>query len=377
MTLRIALVSPRFAPDVGGVEHLVGQVGRHLVGRGHEVTVLTQGHPDLPARDEVEGIAVERYPMPVPRLGDVPAPGLVRRLRGLSGFDVVHAHSYHALPALAATLQVRSAPTIVTPHYHGTGHTPLRALLHHVYRPLGQRGLHAADAVVADSAAEAALLASHFGSAIASRTTVIPCGVDRVPLGPAFDRSRRTVLTCARLEGYKHVDHLIDAVACLPDGVELVIVGEGSERGPLEQRAARAGVAHRVHLVGRVSDHELARWRATAQVYATASSHEAFGLTLAEALAAGVPVVASAIPAHAEVVALSGLGPPAVHLVDTTRSAAPRLASAITAALGSTERRLGTTLPSWAEVADRTVELYRAVIGADAVRLTAAGPHRG
>ena len=59
---------------------------------------------------------------------------------------------------------------------------------------------------------------------------------------------------------------------------------------------------------GRADEESLGRWWASASLYATASLHEAFGIGLAEALVAGLPVVASGIPAHREVIRRAGSG---------------------------------------------------------------------
>ena len=79
----------------------------------------------------------------------------------------------------------------------------------------------------------------------------------------------------------------------------LVIVGDGPDRSRLERHAEASEPGWPVHFTGRISDSMLDRWFAHAKIVTSASDHEAFGLTLAEGLASGARVVASAIPAHA------------------------------------------------------------------------------
>ena len=118
---------------------------------------------------------------------------------------------------------------------------------------------------------------------------------------PDEDRSmpdEPVVLTVGRLERYKNVDLIIDAFRALPSSAMLIIVGDGPDRSRLERHAETSEPGWPVHFTGRISDSMLDRWFAHADVVTSASDHEAFGITLAEGLASGARVVASAIPAY-------------------------------------------------------------------------------
>jgi glycosyltransferase involved in cell wall biosynthesis len=157
------------------------------------------------------------------------------------------------------------------------------------------------------SHAEAALVESHF-PAVRTKITVVPNAVDFDTVravGPLVGEPS-TILAVGRLEAYKRFDLLIEALARIAapsDDVQLVIVGTGPERGRLEDAAVRLGVVHRVRFLGGLSDAELYSWFRTANVFASLSEHEAYGLAPAEALVAGTRVVLSTIPAHRELVA--------------------------------------------------------------------------
>jgi glycosyltransferase involved in cell wall biosynthesis len=112
-------------------------------------------------------------------------------------------------------------------------------------------------------------------------------------------------LVVSRLAPEKGVDVAIDA--CRAVGVPLVIAGDGPERAALQARAAGADV----RFAGRVDERELERLRAGASLALVPSrSAETFGLAAAEAMAAGLPVVASRVGALAELVGEQGLVPP-------------------------------------------------------------------
>jgi glycosyltransferase involved in cell wall biosynthesis len=107
------------------------------------------------------------------------------------------------------------------------------------------------------------------------------------------------VVYVGRLEAYKRIDVLLDAIARLakshPD-VRLAIVGRGSARAGLERRAEKLGLAERVVFPGFVTDAERDVWLARARVCVCPSEKEGFGLTVIEANAVGTPNVASDAP---------------------------------------------------------------------------------
>jgi glycosyltransferase involved in cell wall biosynthesis len=133
---------------------------------------------------------------------------------------------------------------------------------------------------------------------------------DAVAVAPAAAGSReRYALVVSRLAPEKGVDVAIDA--CRLAGIPLVIAGDGPEREALVARARGGGAAAAVSFAGHVDDGELARLRAGAAIALVPSrSAETFGLAAAEAMAAGLPVVASRVGALAELVEDSSLVAP-------------------------------------------------------------------
>jgi 1,2-diacylglycerol 3-alpha-glucosyltransferase len=251
-------------------------------------------------------------------------------------------------------------PLVVTPHYHGRGHTPFRNLLHLPYRPIGGWAMRQASQILANSLAEERWLRRDFGDL---PITLNPNGVD-LPTGdpgslrlPERGADERVLLTVGRLEGYKRVDRVVGALRALPDPYTLTILGDGPARNSLQTLVAQSGLAQRVRLPGYVSSDELRGWYAVADAYLALSEDESFGMTVLEAAAAGAPVVASDIPAHREVVGY--LPQERVHLVDATADDA-ELAAVIeaTVALGRSSDRSGWRLPTWSEMVDGVVAAY-------------------
>jgi glycosyltransferase involved in cell wall biosynthesis len=361
LSLRIAHVVSSYHPQLGGVETHVRQLARGCAEAGDEVTVLTHLSGDSLTDEWIDTVRVRRFPLTVGSPRNYPISSrLFHYLRSHTvDFDLVHVHSYHTIVGHAAVGS--GLPMVFTPHYHGTGHTPLRAALHRLYRPVGARLFRAADAVICVSDAERHLVIRDFPG-VARKVGTIPNGTDpRLPPPDQESVMQRepVVLTVGRLERYKNVDLIIDAFRALPCSAVLVVVGDGPDRSRLERHAEASEPGWPVYFTGRISDAMLRRWFTEAKVVTSASDHEAFGLTLAEGLVSGARVVASAIPAHTELARLAGGGAP-ITLVD------PREARRFTALLAEALRagQVSTRdlkLPSWAEVIGDTRDLYSRV----------------
>jgi glycosyltransferase involved in cell wall biosynthesis len=138
------------------------------------------------------------------------------------------------------------------------------------------------------------------------RIAVVPCGVDPEVTGvsPEVGEGRR-IAVVGRLVGYKRNDVVVRAfarVASTRPDVQLVVVGQGPELGRLRSLAEQLGVADRVELRGFVDEHQkVLAMVAGATAFTTASEIEGFGIVLVEAMALGVPYVATDIPAFREV----------------------------------------------------------------------------
>jgi len=250
-----------------------------------------------------------------------------RRLRD-DGFvpDIVHAHVYQAaLPALVLG-RLSGATVAVTEHYTGFQ----RGLVRGYDRLLARIAFTGAD-VTAPVSED---LARHLREiAPGARVRVLPNTVDTevfaVGAHPAHDGAPR-LLTVGALAEKKGHAHLLDALADLRDrsGVEalLYIVGDGELRGALERHAQRLGVDGQVRFCGELPKQRVAELMREADLFVLPSLHETFGCVLIEALASGLPAVATRVGGVPEV-----LEPEAGTLVAPGDPAA--LADAINATL--------------------------------------------
>jgi len=369
MSMRpIALVTHRYAPTIGGVERVVEQLARGLVRRGIAVQVLTTDPTgELPAVEQRDGVMVRRFPTVANDSVYYVAPQLAAWLwRNAARFALIHAHSYHTALAPQAALAAWGAdiPLLLSPYYHGGGHTPLRRALHLPYRLAGHWMVRQARRLVYISQAERALFERHFGPGQAH--LVAPCGVETEQLWSAtplaLPAGRKIILAVGRLEAYKQTDRLVMALPLLPPEYELVVIGNGPLRPRLEQLAGDLGVAERMWLLDHVTQPELLSWYRSADVFVSLSRHESFGMTLLEGAAAGAAIVASDIPAHREVAGY--LASDRALFVDLDCAAAYLgRAVEVAARRGRANGAASWQLPSWDDMVDALAACYADVVG--------------
>lgn len=224
--------------------------------------------------------------------------------------DLLHLHlpntsAFAALPLPRA----RRLPWVV--HWHAdvvaSAIDRRLALAYLLYRPLEQRLLRRAEAIIATSPPY--LAASQALRPWRDRCVTIPLGLDRARL-PAPDPASLTwaeecwgrggarlrLLCIGRLTYYKGQGVLIEAVARLP-GVQVILVGAGEQGARLAGQIARLGLGERVQLAGFVPDAEVAALLASCDLLCLPSLErtEAFGLVLLEAMRFAKPVVVSDI----------------------------------------------------------------------------------
>jgi glycosyltransferase involved in cell wall biosynthesis/phosphoheptose isomerase len=323
--VRVALVSEHASPlaalggvDAGGQNVHVAALATEMARRGVAVTVHTRRDSEhLPERVAMApGVTVHHV-----RAGpavSLPKDELLPHMDAFAAEladcwrreqpDVVHSHfwmSGHASLRAAAPLGIPVAHTfhalgVVKRRYQGEADTSPPERID-IERDIARR----ADRIVATCTDEVFELVRM--DAASGRLTVIPCGVDLTlfrPDGPAERRGPdvRRIVCVGRLVERKGIGNVIRALARLP-GVELVVAGGPErERLPEDHEARRLmaiarheGVENRVDFRGRVERHDLPPLLRSADALVSAPWYEPFGITPLEAMACGVPVVASAV----------------------------------------------------------------------------------
>jgi len=292
--MRIAQVSPRYYPNLGGVEKFVQKISEELVKKGHEVEVLTADARKLENKPSLlNGVIIKRFPANGPFHCSTE---LYRYLIAQGNkYDVVHAHSFHTLlPLLCAKAKGESQNfnLVLMGHYHGKGRTYFTSLLLKLGRNWFSRFYKQADLVLCHTEFEKKLLITHF-QLDENIIKIIPSGVvvDEIGAAKPFDREGKILLIVSRLEKYKNIHLAIRAMPYLPEDYRLVIIGDGPYRQHLQYLAMTLDMDERVSFLGWLSNEEVYRWYKTCDLVLNLSDLEAFGLTVIEGLAAGKPVL--------------------------------------------------------------------------------------
>lgn len=308
--MKVGLVCPYPWDVPGGVMAHVRDMAEQLIARGHQVSVLAPVNDSSAALPDYLVDAGHAVPIPfngsTARLlfGPVSAARARRWLEADGdGFDVVHLHAPESISlSLLVLLQSdQTTPLVATFHQHNEGSRRLRTVA-----PAMRTQLEKIRASIAVSEAAASTATEH--GLTTGSVLVIPNGVDVASFAgadplPGYPRRGGSIGFIGRLdEPRKGLRHLVDAFRLLahdmPD-LELLVAGPGEGRA-LDDLSS--DLAHRVRLLGRISDHDKARFYRSVDVYAAPNTRgESFGIVLLESMAAGTPVVASDLDAFAAV----------------------------------------------------------------------------
>jgi len=288
--MKIAQVCHRYHPNVGGVERHVQEISERLAER-HDVEVISADRSgSLPRSEVINGVSVTRFRSFSPGNAYFIAPQIYSYI-SKSNFDVIHAHNYHAFPALFAALAIQDEKFVFTPHYHGVGSTPFRNLLDGPYKRIGSKIFERADRIICVSNYERELVIKDFG--FEDKIEVIPNGInlEEIRRAEPFEHSGKLMLYIGRLDRYKNVDRAVEAMQHLPEEFQFYIGGAGKYQSGLKGLIEKLNLSDRVKFLGFLSEEDKYRWMKTCDVFINLSSVEAFGMTVLEALAAGAPAV--------------------------------------------------------------------------------------
>lgn len=303
---KIALVCDWFFPRVGGVESHLRQLGAELARRGHAVHAVTVN----PGPPELDGMPVHRLP-----LARLPFYNVAFQFRGLpmladlfrqERFSVVHSHSlFSPLAHGAMTVARRLGLGGVL-----TNHSLLRGWELPTFAGLNRFfGWSRHPAVM--TGVSAAVAADTRGATGRPDVQVIPNGIDlalwRPPATGAVASDEIRVVSVMRLNCRKRPLDFVRTLALVKARargrkVRFILVGDGPMRSLVGLEAARLGVSRELELTGYLSPSEVRRLLGQASLFALPTRTEGFGISLLEARAMGLPVVAMRQGGQAEIV---------------------------------------------------------------------------
>jgi glycosyltransferase involved in cell wall biosynthesis len=327
------------------------ELARAVVRRGGEVEVLSpRPNARLPS---LESAVIRRLSLSTTNLPFSMARAVSKHLHS-AHYDIVHVQTQEALLAVGATRD-RPRGLVFTPD------ASIRRLLHGRLGPATGWVLSRSAGIVCRANVEAELL-ERLVPTLSDRVAVVRAGVDVASIRAAapIGFSGEVVLSVGPLERHGQLASTIAALAALAGDFHLVAIGDGPGRRSLDAFAADLQVRSRVHFLGRRPTSELYRWLRTARALVAMSGNPPFPISLIEAAAAGAPVVASDIPIHREVASYARHA--GVMLIPL-ESSPLAIADAIDAAARTRLALLPLdSIPSLTDMAERTVDVYAAVV---------------
>jgi glycosyltransferase involved in cell wall biosynthesis len=313
--MRILLINSEYPPIGGGAGNACAHLAAEFVSQGQEVTVLTTQYDNLPSYSVHNGVRVYRI-RAIRRKQDRSGAfeqGVFLITGVWSAFRLLrHWHpdvilAFFGVPSGAISLVVNlftRIPYLVSlrggdvpgfrPYDFSLYHRLIGPLLHHVWRH--------ADAVVANSQG-LKQLAVNFDDQV--QIEVIPNGVDikrfTSPEKRAWDNPK--MLFVGRLVYQKGLDVLIRALGDLKElAWHLTLVGDGPHRAHLEGLIEAFGISERIRFAGWLDQRALLEQYEKANLFVFPSRHEGMPNAVLEAMACGLPVIASEIAGNEELV---------------------------------------------------------------------------
>ena len=306
--IRVAIFASSFHPHLGGVEELVAQLARRFNERGHPTIVVTNRWPrDLPESEVISDVRVFRFPLRTPDSGlrswlsylgtTWGVSRKIERLMVAEKVSLLHVQCVgpNGLYALRVSKRL-GLPLVVTTQGEITmdaGRLYQRSRFANTYlRRLCKRAV----VVTAVSHKTADDLTAQIGTR-PSDLMVISNGADVAEFSGASARTHfhPYISAAGRLVPQKGFDILVRSYGRSGlIGLDLLIAGDGPDRQRLEKLIVDLNLAEQVHLLGRLDHKALAELHTGAEFFVLPSiTDEGFPLACVEALASGLPVVAT------------------------------------------------------------------------------------
>ncbi len=369
--MRILHVVRQFYPAIGGLESFVLSLARQQRLEGQDAEILTlsrvfhQEGETLAAEDVVEGVPVRR----IGYIGSHKYPIAPSAGRMLRGFDIVHVHGVDFFCDYLAALRLFNRKLLVLSTHGGFFHTGYAKTLKRVYFHTATRvALRSYSRVFASSVNDLAI----FEPLAGRRVMLVENGVDTGKFrGASAETFRPSYLFLGRFASNKRLDLLIEVFRELAERdplSELYIVGRDWDgmQPKMEAAIRTAGLECRAHILTGLREDEIRQIMHRCSFFITASEYEGFGISLVEAMSAGLIPIASSIPSFRAILAKVADGL-VLNFADT-KTAATSIARFVTEAKPrykeSRESLIRASEPySWCTVAREFTRHYETVMG--------------
>ena len=375
--MKVALVSDWYYPKIGGVASHMHNLAIKLKERGHEVAIVTNNRETGKERELAEkGIELIKIPGVITPLLEINVSYGLKSSEELNGFlkdfDVIHSHHAFTPLALKATKagKAMEKATFLTTHSISFAHDSRLWEALGLTIPLFTMYLKYPHKIIAVSKAAKAFI-EHFTDI---QISIVPNGVDDNRFMPAtnkddikadFGIEGDVILYVSRMSYRKGPHVLLNAFSGIEEAT-LVMVGSGEMLPFLKMQAKFLGIEDRVIFLGYIEDSKLPEVFRMADIFVLPSvTSEAFGIVVLEAMASGVPVIATNVGGIPEIVKENEAGllvPPGNEL--ELRNAIQRLLQEekLRRWYGSNGRRAVEEKYSWDRVVVKIEKTYEEVL---------------
>lgn len=310
-SLRIGLFSDVYLPQINGVSISLQLISEGLKNRGHQVTIFAPKFPGF--KDDQPNVMrlpslkyMNNPPIYVAVLGSPRSTWTLTRKH----FDVLHAHSPLSVGLLAyLTASTKRLPLIYTYHTSITDYTHYvkfiggTSLIKHTAAWFSSASTNLGDQIVVPSPKFERLLLKQ---KVRRPIHVIPNGIDLTRFQTTSQvgslRNRLQIppeapilLTVGRMDPEKRLEFIVDAFVKISKQIpnaQLVFAGDGSARKDLEEKVNALDVKNKIHFLGMVNRNELPNIYHDANLFLSASTTEVHPISVIEAIASGLPLVA-------------------------------------------------------------------------------------
>ena len=376
--MNVVLTTDYFPPHIGGVETVTYELANHLSRMGHRVSVVTLSSQNAKPAESTDGVKVytARCYDPTDILGvqtafSSAAGRLIRDICKKEEADVIHAHNLYYFTTIAASANKKlvKLPLVTTLHIGTTSRLDgsMRLLTKIYERTVGKWILDRSDHIIAVSDA-----VKRYARALNVdewKISVIPNGIDLCENSPNLRNEKKTHVRVAfvgRLISNKGPQYLLQAAPSVlhdfPE-VEFLIVGGGPLHSTLQSYAETLGVSKSVRFLPAVPS--TSAFLRECDIYVRPSLTEGMPLTVLEAMASGVPTIATRIEGTREIIAHGKTG----FLVDPKNVEQLRFYISklvrdpkLRIRIGSQAREAMEKHNDWAAVASQTSKVYENVL---------------
>ena len=318
--MHVGLITACYEPVINGVTRMVSLYRSGLEELGHRVTIFTLGRTST--FDEAQGIYISPG-IPLGNTGYFLSPRYTSQAQSeLRKLDIIHCH--HLIMGLEFAHRYGRCPIVFTNHtrydlyikaYAKIPDSATNIIMDFVWPKLTRY----CDTVVVPAEATRNII-RNFG--VEEPIRVIPNGIElpqfyspkkvlkKSDLGLSEDSI--LMIYVGRISAEKNISFLLTEFSFatrINRRLHLALVGSGPMTNQIRQSVQRLGLGDKVHLIGEVNNDQLPAYLAAADFFVTASTSEVHPLTLIEAMASSLPIVAVSSPGTTEIVSddLTGL----------------------------------------------------------------------